>query len=356
MFRGFIPSLLLSALLGAAVTLAAGVASADETDAERLFREARKLMVEERFAEACPKLRESNQLEPHVGTLLNLAACDERVGKVATAWVEYQKALTTAHAEGQVDRENLARQRLEVLEPRVPWLVLSVPRDRRDATVTLDGSVIAPAAWGKDMPVDPGSHVAAATAEGRGRWEQAFELREGERKEIEASMPVLAEPVTEHPKEARIAPLPATPAPQATTLLEAPPGFHVERRVRRGLTIGGASLFLTTYALSALTAGIITSADSGCSGSDCRGLMWTLFIPGLGPFAAMATQGNSAYGNVALAADAIAQGAGIAMFIAGLTAKHDVLVENDTHRTGVELTVAPIVGAGRSGLSLVGRF
>jgi hypothetical protein len=84
--------------------------------------------------------------------------------------------------------------------------------------------------------------------------------------------------------------------------------------------------------------------------------MWALFIPGLGPFAAMATRGNSAYGNVALAGDALAQGAGIAMFIIGLTVKHDVLVEDEPRRSGVELTIAPIAGAGRAGLGLVGTF
>jgi len=347
--RSFVP------LLGTALALASGLASADETEAERLFREARKLMVEERFAEACPKLRESNELDPHVGTLLNLAACDERIGKVATAWVEYQKALTTAHAEGQVDRENLARQRLEVLEPRVPWLVLRVPSDRSDATVTLDGAALAPAAWGKDMPVDPGPHVAAATAEGRARFEEAFELHEGEHRVIEVTMPALS---AAPPAEAPVTAVAARPegAPGASPN-QARPGFHVERRVRRGLAIGGATLFLTTYSFSVLTASIITGASAHCT-ENCVGLLWTLFVPGLGPFSAMASPGNSTYGNVALAADGLAQGAGIAMFIAGLVSKHDVLIEDETpaRRQAVEFTVVPMAGAGRAGLGVVGTF
>jgi hypothetical protein len=226
--------------------------------------------------------------------------------------------------------------------------------DRRDANVTLDGGVVAPAAWGKDMPVDPGSHVAAATAEGRGRFEQAFDLHEGERRVIEVSMPVLAL----RPAEAPVVPIVAEPAtPRVASLTAVPPGFHVERRVRKGLAIGGASLFLTTYSISVLTASIITAANSHCNPS-CEGLLWTLFVPGLGPFSAMASPGNSTYGNVALAADAIAQGAGIAMFIAGLTAKHDVLIEDETpaHHATVQWTVAPIAGAGRAGLGVVGTF
>src|SRR5437660_1146046 len=71
-------------------------AFADDTEGERTFRQGRALMLEGRFDEACPLLEESQRLEPHVGTLLNVAACHERQGRVGSAWVEYQKALTAA--------------------------------------------------------------------------------------------------------------------------------------------------------------------------------------------------------------------------------------------------------------------
>jgi hypothetical protein len=156
-------------------------ALADESPGERLFREGRAQMLEGRFDEACPKIAESQRLEPHVGTLLNLAACHERQGRVGSAWVEYQKALTAARAEGQADRTRLAQERIAVLEPRVPWLEIVVPStiSAGDIVVSLDGATVQPVAWGKEMPVDPGSHVVMARAAGWPPFEQTLEIHEG---------------------------------------------------------------------------------------------------------------------------------------------------------------------------------
>lgn len=156
------------------------------SDGERLFREGRALMLEGRFDEACPKLEESQRVEPHTGTLLNVAACHEKQGRVATAWAEFQRALTAARAEGQADRERLADERIQALAPRVPWLAIAITDPPPDLEVTLDGARIDSIAWGKDMPVDPGKHVVRAIAAGRAPMEAAIELREGERRTVAA--------------------------------------------------------------------------------------------------------------------------------------------------------------------------
>jgi hypothetical protein len=216
------PRLRAAWLVALALSLAASSAAAQETEGERLFREGRARMLDARFDEACPMLAESQRLEPHVGTLLNLAACHERQGKVGSAWVEYQKALTAARAEGQAERAQLAEQRIKVLEPRVPWLRVTSAVD--DATLSLDGGELARAAWDQDMPVDPGLHVVVAERGGAKVFEETVDVRESERRTVRVTPPPLPaapppdpdkvgpERVVIEPQSAKSEPAPASPA------------------------------------------------------------------------------------------------------------------------------------------------
>lgn len=198
-----------------AVTLFTSSAFAGESEAERLFREGRALMLEGRFDEACPMLEQSQKLDAHVGTLLNLAACHERQGRVGSAWVEYQKALTSARAEGQAERAQLAEQRIKVLEPRVPWLRISSAVDGA-AVITLDGGELARVALGTEMPVDPGVHVVVAQREGATIFEERIELRESEHRSVRVAASEPAPAAHAGPDPARLVveqPAPTTTAP-----------------------------------------------------------------------------------------------------------------------------------------------
>lgn len=135
--------------------------------AESLFREAKTLLDAGNAAAACPKLEESQRLDPGGGTLLNLAVCHERLGKLATAWAEYDEALALARRDGRKDRAKLADERVKALAPRLPRLTVEVGDARPpELEVTLDGSKVPSAAWGTGMPVDPGEHEVIARAPG----------------------------------------------------------------------------------------------------------------------------------------------------------------------------------------------
>ena len=148
------------------------VAAQTETKAavaEALYRQARDLMAAGKYDEACPKLAQSQQLDPATGTLLNLAACHEKQGKLATAWLEYSDALVAARRDAREDRVQYARDRAAELEPKLSrlTLLLAPNADTPGLAIELDGASVGSAVFGAPTPVDPGKHSVRASAPGK---------------------------------------------------------------------------------------------------------------------------------------------------------------------------------------------
>lgn len=167
---------------GLLVTLPAlGETANERTMAEALFRQGRELMSEGNFAAACPKFAESHRLDPGAGTLLNLAVCHEKQGKLASAWAEFQEALALARADGRDDRIALAEQRIAALEPQLARLTITVPPSApEDMVLVVNGTPVGAAAWGAPMPLDAGSVRVEASASGRQKFVESVEIRDGE--------------------------------------------------------------------------------------------------------------------------------------------------------------------------------
>ena len=207
-----------------AVALAAGSAgpaafaqsggAANRSLAETLFQQARRLMTEKNYAEACPKLAESQRLDPATGTLLNLAVCHSQEGKLASAWVEFTDALADAHRDGRADREQFAREHLAAIQPRISHVTIVISDVARAGglQIKLDGSVIGAAAWGLPVPLDPGAHEVVASAPGRRTWAKAISIA-GEAQNQLVDIPVLG----------AVEPPVAVAAGAATTGTSAPP-------------------------------------------------------------------------------------------------------------------------------------
>jgi len=152
--------------------------------AEALFNQGRALAASGKYAEACPKFEASEQLDPGLGTLLNLAACYEKLGKTASAWAEYREAIPLARAAGSKVRVDLATERAKALESRLSMLTIRALGGGEQSAgldIRRDGVPVLPAELGSPIPVDPGSHTVEATAPGKQKWSSTVELREAQR-------------------------------------------------------------------------------------------------------------------------------------------------------------------------------
>lgn len=173
--------------VGLAVVLAPAAARADGADAalaEKLFQDGRAAMLAGDFATGCPKLAESQRLDPGVGTLLNLGECYEKQGRTASAWATYKEAEPAARRLGQKQRADHAAARAEALAATLPHLVLSVASQPRGLAVRVDGLPIAEAAWSTPIPVDPGERVVTASAPDHREWRASVQAKPGARVQV----------------------------------------------------------------------------------------------------------------------------------------------------------------------------
>jgi hypothetical protein len=139
----------------------------DPAAAESLFEEGRKLLDAGKVPEACAKLEASNRMDPAVGTLLNLGDCNERRGRIASAWGNYRAAQSLALTRNDANRADFAKKKADAIQPKLSTLTVAVPQPEPGLKVSRDGTLIDDGAWGTPIPVDPGPHTIEANAPGK---------------------------------------------------------------------------------------------------------------------------------------------------------------------------------------------
>ncbi len=155
---------MLGVVAGLGVSLRASAQpSPSALGAEALFREARTLLEQKKWAEACAKLEASQRLDPAVGTLYSLGQCREGLEHLASAWFTYREAAALAAQRGDA-RRIVALQHADALEPRLAHLRLHLPSPHADLTVEVDGQPLAADAAEQPLPVDVGVHQIDAHA------------------------------------------------------------------------------------------------------------------------------------------------------------------------------------------------
>ncbi len=221
------------ALLGA-VTSARGQSPQDKAAAASLFEDGRKLMKQDKFPDACPKLEASYKIYPTEGTELNLALCHQKIGKIASAWIEYKDVVAASRRRGDAKREEFAQKAADELEPKIPKLTLKV--DPKTATlpglkVTRDGVSVDSGTWGAPIAVDPGTSKFEATATGYKAWSKVVTIDPSSQPVV--TIPILVEepkPVpTETATASTAAPTESSPS-SAPSTPPAPPSFWTTGR------------------------------------------------------------------------------------------------------------------------------
>jgi hypothetical protein len=238
----------------------------EKATAEALYDQGRDLMKQGRYAEACPKLAESQRLDSGVGTLLYLGDCYEQTNRTASAWVTFREAIAAARAAHQTDREAIAERKAAALEPRLARLTVSVPVEARPPglVVKRDGIAIGDASFDVPTPVDPGEHTIEASAPGRRAFKAPITIATAEQRALT---------ITPLEVESSSAPSAIPPAQPAAA---APPVAAAQDKPEGGVRT------ITWVAFGVGAAGVVTGAVTGilafssasaakehCVGNDC---------------------------------------------------------------------------------------
>jgi hypothetical protein len=269
-FLGPRAALAAAALAAAVVASAPRVAAAtpslaDKATAQALFEDALQLMGAHKFVEACPKLEESERLDPALGTRYRLSECEEAVGRLASAWAGFLEVADLAHAAGQADREKTARQRAAVIEPKLSRIRVVVDRpDTPGLEVAHDHTVVGRGQWGTPVPIDPGTYTITATAPGKKPWRGSVTVVD-----TGATVSLTVPSLDDVPPEpARPAPLstpaaqPSPPAPSHLSTTEKVAGF--------GMIGVGAAGLVTSGILGLVARSNYDGAGANCGASACN--------------------------------------------------------------------------------------
>jgi hypothetical protein len=161
--------------------------------ADQLFAEG-KALFGTNLAQACDKFEESLRYNPAaIGTLLNVALCDEKLGRIASAVAKFTEARDRAMEQGLVQHVRAAQQHIVALEADVPHLSIKLTEQRPETRVLIGDRVIPLDEIG-NIAVDPGEVIVTVSAPARLPYHTKLIMERTEHREI--LVPALARSIT----------------------------------------------------------------------------------------------------------------------------------------------------------------
>jgi hypothetical protein len=270
-------------------------------------------------------------LDPQLGTLLNLASCHEKEGRIATAWTEYSEVQEIATKKGEDKRAAYAKTKVNDLQSQLPRLEVVVPGGV--TSVNLDGVALGQPAWNVALPVDPGDHVITYSAPSKKPGSQNVSTPKG--KTTTATLAPLADetPV----KQAPIVIAPAV-QPQPAPTEPPPEPEHTKGSPLRTAGYAVGAVGVLGLGVGAVF-GLVALGDKSTVSNDCQGTQCSQ--PGLD--ALSSARRDAAISTVGFVAGGVCLAAGITMVLLG-------------KKKSPQVGLAPMLDAGAGGLVGFGSF
>lgn len=248
-------------------------AQTDKVGAEALFSQARKLMADGNYGEACAKFEQSQKLDPGIGTLLYLADCYEKTKRYASAWATFKEGASGARASGQTERANAGENRANALEPKLSKLTVNMAQENAElanVTVARDSTSVPKEVWGVAVPVDGGSYVIKVRAPGYVEWQTKVSVQ-NEKDSVKVDVPALVKdesaPVETPPPPPPTAPTVTPPPPRKDT----PPESDGSTQRTIGVVVAGVGVvgigIGALFGFRAISKN--SDAKESCDGANC---------------------------------------------------------------------------------------
>lgn len=179
--------------------------------ADALFNAGRDAMTLGDYELACRKFAESNRLDRAVGTLLNLGNCEDKRGRLATAWLRYAEALEMLSESDP--RHAFAQRAVEELEPRVPRLIVDLAPDAPSGTRVHRNRQPIDDVLGAPVRLDPGTYSIVVEAPQHEAQLYEVELASGDVKRLQVRPGVRLQLEEDPPPVGAFRAPPTTPPP-----------------------------------------------------------------------------------------------------------------------------------------------
>jgi hypothetical protein len=131
---------------------------------------------------ACENFAESLRLDVAVGTLFNLAKCEEDLGRLANAWQHIQEGINRMRSDDPRRRDALSA--LTKLDAHVPRLTILL---QGDGEVERNGVALSAFARTTPLPVNPGKQRVVVRLPGHEEAVYEFEIAVGEKKSVQVA-------------------------------------------------------------------------------------------------------------------------------------------------------------------------